>query len=213
MYAAPILPTQGTSDRLVNISSLPQAVPTDGLTAADDMLDEENNSRAHQLTEMVAASTASHKQQLINEMQASITKTRQAAPVPNAQTNWFTRKPVEIPLPNAPIEAAPVNSGMSPADEAALSKVLHARHDAAQDINGNEHMKTIEPLHTKPRPAPIAQPAIAPPAPVTPLPDPATITLANNNDLSVATISRIANKKDQEKGTGEVVISLHNHDR
>jgi hypothetical protein len=211
MYAAPSLSVPDTSDRLVTLSSLPQAVPTDGITAADDMLDEENNSRAHQLTEMVAVSTANRKQQLINGMRPSTPQTSQ--PASNAPSGWFTRRPVEVPVPNVPIEAAPVNTGMSPVDEAALSKALHARHDAAHVADGNEHMKTIEPLRARPHPAPVLQAPAVPQVPVTPLPDPATITLANNNDLTVATISRIANKKDQGNGSGEVVISLHKHDQ
>lgn len=209
VYTAPVMQTQVASDRLINLSNLPQAVPTDNITAADDMLDEENNSRAHQLTEMVAASTANRKQQLLEGMRTGAV---QAAPAKSAPGDWFTRKPLDIPMPNAPIDATPVaGATISPAEEAALSKALHDRQTAAHVVDANEHMKTIEPLSVMPKPAPQAPP-VAPPAPVTPLPDPATITLANNNDLTVAAISRIANKKDRDNGSGEVVISLHNHD-
>lgn len=213
VYTPPVLQTQTADDRLLSINSLPRAVPTNDVPAAEDMLDEENNSRAHQLTEMVAASTATHKQQLLEGMRTGTLQAPQASPAPVTATGWFTRNPVDVPLPNAPIGAAPLSvAAVNPVEEAALSKALHERQTAAHMADVNEHMKTIEPLRATPRPAPPAQPA-APPAPVTPLPDPATITLANNNDLSVATISRIANKKDQGDGAGEVVISLHNHDR
>lgn len=212
IYSAPLMQAQDTSDRLINPSSLPQAVPNNDITAADDMLDEENNSRAHQLTEMVAASTANRKQQLLEEMRTGAMQAQQPAPAKKAPGNWFTRRPLDIPMPSAPIDATPVASTtISPTEEAALSKALHDRQAAAHVVDANEHMKTIEPLGAQPKPVPPAQP-VAPPAPVTPLPDPATMTLANNNDLTVATISRIANKKDQNNGSGEVVISLHNHD-
>jgi len=54
-----------------------------------------------------------------------------------------------------------------------------------------------------------AQHAIDPPplAPVTPAPNPAIMGLANNNDLSVATIARQANN-DNKLGKDEVIISL-----
>lgn len=216
VYTAPMMQVQDNSDRLLNLSSLPQAVPTVDVTAADDILDEENNSRAHQLSEMVAASTANRKQQLINGMRNTATQIRQTVTAPAAATSWFTQRPVDIPLPNTAIDTTPGSAAIGPSDEAALSNALHERQAAAHVTDVNEHMKTIEPLSAKPRPAPSVQAAAtvpqAPPAPVTPPPDPATITLANNDDLTVATISRIANKKDQDNSSGEVVISLHNHD-
>lgn len=217
VYAPPIMPTQNNGDRLVSISSLPQAVPTVDVTAADDILDEENNSRAHQLSEMVAASTANRKQQLMEGMRNAATQIRQTVAAPTAASGWFTQQPVNIPLPNAAIDVTPGSIAVSPSDEAALSNALHERQAAAHAADVNEHMKTIVPLAQQPqRTARPTQPATAvrqaPAAPVTPVPDPATITLANNDDLTVATISRIANKKDQNNGSGEVVISLHNHD-
>lgn len=218
VYSPPIMQTQGDSDRLLSPGSLPQAVPTVDVTAADDILDEENNSRAHQLSEMVAASTANRKQQLMEGMRNAATQIRQTVAAPTAVSGWFTQRPVNVPLPNAAIDATPGSIAASASDETALSNALHERQAAAHAADVNEHMKTIEPLAQQPhRTAPrTAQPAAAarqaPAPPVTPVPDPATITLANNDDLTVATISRIANKKDQNNGSGEVVISLHNHD-
>ena len=215
VYTAPATQVQDNSDRLLNLSSLPQAVPTIDVTAADDILDEENNSRAHQLSEMVAASTANRKQQLMEGMRGAAAQMRQAVTAPAATNGWFTRRPVDIPLPNTPIDAAPDGATVSPADETVLSNALHERQAVAHVADVNEHMKTIEPLSAQPRPTPPNQSTqaaqLVPPVPVTPLPNPATITLANNDDLTVATISRIANKKDQGNGSGEVVISLHNH--
>jgi hypothetical protein len=59
--------------------------------------------------------------------------------------------------------------------------------------------------HTAKRPTPLPPPS----PPVTPPPDPAIINLANNDDLSVATIAREANKEQRNLPPGEVVISLH----
>ncbi len=58
------------SDRLVAMSSLPQAVPDSSIKASDDMLDEDNNPIAQQFTQMISASEQSHRQQLIQKMNA-----------------------------------------------------------------------------------------------------------------------------------------------
>jgi hypothetical protein len=66
------------------------------------------------------------------------------------------------------------------------------------------HLKNIQPLGSKPATNP-PLPAAANNA-VTPLPDPAKIDLARNNDLNISTLARLANKKEPPED--EVVVPL-----
>ena len=200
VFTAPIV-TTASDDRLIGIDSLPQAVPMAVVPDADDMLDEVNNPRAHQLQEMVTASTANHKQQLLDQMRSG------TMPAPAASNaSWFTQRPIAVPQP---IAAQPVATDITANDEAALLDKLHAQHNLAEAAAGNDRIKTIEPPEMRPAVVPAATPPSRPAPAVTAKPDPVTINLANNNDLNVATIARIANKQDLDSG-GEVVISLHN---
>ena len=229
------------SDRLVEFNAMSQqAVPSD-VSDADDILDEQNNPRARQLLQMVTASTATRRQQLVSQLKQAI-KAQPATPAPQATQApptqlpapadyWFLNKPVDTPKPsgdNAVFADAKVVSagedeatvasiqGVAPvANEAELSDELRERQQHSQVALNNQHMKTIQPLDVQPaaQSAPTAPPPVAdstPAVPVTPVANPATMSLAGNNDLNIATIARIANKQDQENG--EVVISLHRHD-
>lgn len=207
VYNIPAALSQPTStDRLLDISALPREVPTDSLSAADDMLDEDNNPRAQQLEQMVVTATANHKQQLLDEMRRGTMPAPVVTAKPEAAANyWFVQKPVAAAAgqPAArsatPLAAAPANTSASDAQMAELLREHRAEAEVPE-----EHLKTIQPLGTK---IPASPPSPSPmPAPVTPVPDPATMRLAYNNDLNIATIARQANK---EKGSGEVVISLH----
>jgi hypothetical protein len=106
------------------------------------------------------------------------------------------------------------------ADEAALAAQFKAR-SAAPTIS-YAHLRTIQPLGSTPSPAPVAslkapvmvaEPVAAPqpPTPSTPRYDPAILSLANNNDLNVATLAREAYKaiNHEDPPEDEVVIKLH----
>lgn len=186
------LPTVSDPDRLLDIAALPQEVVSNQTTSADDILE---NAHAERIQQMVEASTAQRKQQLINQMQQG---TMPSLPTPTAQPAdyWFTQKPVSVPVP-----AQPVIDQAVVMDEPALDQRLHAQ----KARSGTEHLKTIEPLGvpTAPQPTP---PPVAPAQPVvTPHADPATIAaLAPRNDLNVTTIAHLANQQ-----SGEVVVPLH----
>lgn len=222
-----------SSDRLFDVSSIPQPVPTIDVTAADDMLDEDNNPRAHQLQQMVAKSASSHRQQLLDQMKQAIAVVKPKPtpqPVQPPADYWFMNKPIDAPQPSSgkavftdaavvhagetEEEAAKAQSVSLAANEDALAERLKQLHQQAQMSVGNQHLKTIQPLGAQAaKAATVTPPPAAPPTPpahpVTPQPNPATINLASNNDLNIATIARIANQRDE--GGGEVVISLHNH--
>jgi hypothetical protein len=198
------------SDRLVDISSLPREV----------------------------ASSQAHHQQLINQMNAAA-PAQSAAPslaAPTAPADyWFlNQNPQPVALPadqavfNSPSVIAPgaVTSPLQPvaasaatdlSEEAFLAKV---RTDEANEQITNSHLHTLQPLGSQPMSrTPVAASAPAPPpvyVPATPSPEPvdtAILSLARNNDLSIATLARESAREAQkskhdESTDGEVVISL-----
>jgi hypothetical protein len=143
----------------------------------------------------------------------------------------------QVVQPGSNDTAAP--AGTETADEAALAAQLKAKNASLRQVY-HSHLRTIQPLgsqaqppDTSPDPSQQAVPTQAadvqqddqqqdnlePPAassytPIAPSPapyDPAILSLANNNDLNVATLAREAYKakNPDEPPQDEVVISLH----
>lgn len=213
------------SDRLIDPrSNMPQQVADPDIRPTDDMLDEANNPRAQALTKMMADSSSARRQQIIEQLEqpAGVIAPSGALPeLPTPNAGWFMDKPLDLPIiTQSPITTAPdIPAANNPLfiappqaphaadptpDEAALAEELRAQREKAQQMINYQHLKVIQPLGAQTAPA-------AKPAPAVPAADPAIIEeLARNDDLSIAAISRIANKKDEQQD--EVVISLHNHD-
>jgi hypothetical protein len=175
-------PMAGDSDRLVGMSSLPQAVPTIDVQASDDIMDEHSSSVAQQFDQMISASAASHREALIKQMNTPAGAAAMASP------GWFA----------APTIAANV-------EESALAARLREHN---QDVpSATSNLRTVAPLGSTPPAAAPAKAVMASPA----APDPAILSLAGNNDLNVATLAREAYKAkhDGAPPPDEVVISLH----
>lgn len=195
----PLAPSD--SDRLVSINNVPQNVQETGILASDDMLDTNNNPIAQQFDVMMDQSSQAHHQQLLQQLNSP-------TPTPQAQAAvstdpWF--------MGGAPIVQA--DSGTP--EEAAVLARSRAQNTARHA--GNDHLRTLQPLGSQAaQPASTQTRAGLPAAtPVTAMPDPAILALANNDDLNVATLAREAQKAhdsaehaSQRKGDGEVVISL-----
>ncbi len=218
LFAEPDYLSEVASDRLVDPSSLPQEVPAAVVTAADDILDTENNSTAQHLTQMMEASVKAHRQEAIEQM-------RPEAPAEEPTNYWFMNQPAsqaqtvppDLTVFNHEQVVAPGTADVHPAaqptveEEILAEKIAERQH--LQEIHSNPHMKTLQPLHTKDG-AP-AQPSVAAsttpvPAPAktqTTTPNPAILELAHKDDWNVATIARQAQRL--KEGDDEVVISLH----
>jgi hypothetical protein len=125
------------SDRLINLSSMPQAVPSIDVRASDDILDEHNNPIAQQFDTMIAASTKAHRQQIIDRLRQSAVLTQQqqqvvhngtgaggqtppakaaaipgrapAQPKPPASNYWFLNQPSQ-PGMSSPQDAVTFNA-------------------------------------------------------------------------------------------------------
>jgi hypothetical protein len=207
----------GGSDRLVDASALPQAVPETDIVAADDILDPTSNPIAQQFDAMIAQSSESHRQQLMSKLSEPAPAAQPAQqpaggpaagqPPLAASDYWFMGGDPLAPATIAP----PQPAALTPADEAALASELKSKAVAHPAPYG--HMRTVQPLGAKPVPGKSLgdtktdQAAAAPP--VTAPGDPAILSLANNDDLNVATLAREAQKaKGDEDSQDEVVISL-----
>lgn len=238
MYSHPIPGHISASpDRLVDMSSLPKTVSNVDVQAADDMWDEQNNPVALHLNQMINDSSKTHRQEALNHIQQARTDKTAAAQGKSSpqsgpsQDYWFMDQPDRPKIPKgsatfgAQATTADDNTAIpSPVattpDEQALLDKLHARAGQLSPAYG--HTKVITPLSAKrnSRQSPVASHKLAPlqsealssgrQTTSASTPDPAIMLLANNDDLSVATIARQANKKrGQEPGKGEVVVPLH----
>ena len=228
---------QQPSDRLVEASSLVQEVPNVDVQAADDMMDERNNPTAQHLNQMISASTQAHRQETLQQLQdirdhkkpqkhahdakkdspkseppADYWFMNQPQPKPGSVPKDFATFPSQTVQPGSQDNDSPT-AGPLTADEQQLLKKVHEHENDEPLAYG--HTPVIEPIgehhkshakhtstahHSKRK---TAKPTI------TQTPDPAILNLANNDDLTVATIARQANKKQEpEPPKGEVVISL-----
>ncbi len=208
---------QSGSDRLIGINSAPQQVPAYDVQASDDILDETSNPVAQQFQTMINQSSQQHRQHLIDEMNEIRSDQAQAAQTSSQPSGWFMSPPAAKATGAAPINQPSVSGGQqvsAAADDSMLAAQLKAQ--GSSKSLSNSHMRTLAPL-------PIGnQPLTPPAAPVIPAanyqqpagpaaPDPAILSLANNNDLSVSTLARQAYKAkhDDEPPQDEVVVSLH----
>jgi hypothetical protein len=191
-----------SSDRLLDISAVPDTVPDTVIQASDDILDEQHNPIAQQFDSMITQSSQMYRQQLVAQMNAANAPSPAGQATPNP--TWFFMGSGSSP--------APVGAVAAP-DDAALAAQIHAKTDSSQASYGN--LRTLKPLGA----SQVA--AKAPAIPATPVPQqptaevtapshPAILALANNDDFNVSTIAREAKKaKGNESGDSEVVISLH----
>jgi hypothetical protein len=213
----PILPG---SDRLIDPASMPQEVSPIDIQASDDILDEVNNPLAQKMDRLVSASSSTHRQQIISQLNQPKTTSSSTSShqLPPPADYWFLNRPLNISsskytadthlvIPGSDEEETTQVAEPTPS-ETDLAKRLKANRQNLQEIN-YQHMKVIQPLGSHMGTNNPTLPANTGQARVTPLPEPAKMSLARNNDLNITTIGRIANKQDQQPD--EVVISLHDH--
>ncbi|MEK7059354.1 MAG: hypothetical protein AAB971_01205, partial [Patescibacteria group bacterium] len=148
-----------SSDRLIDISSMPQEVSNIEVVAADDIMDAANNPIARQFDTMISQSSQAHRQQLVNQLNGSPGSASQAgAP---ANNNWFldqasasagptsvapaySQTPVSVePAQTSPVSAPTAMATVPPEDiaasEAELSQQLSARASSTHVSLDNMH--------------------------------------------------------------------------
>lgn len=220
LSAQPGYGAQGAAtDRLIDLSTLPQEVSNLDIAAADDILDERSNPTAQHLDQMITAATQEHRQELLDHVKQLREHPDKpaAAPAANPQVQdlWFMQTPqtpgqVGYTTFNSQVVAPGLNQPQASAapaaknqDEQALLAQLHPDNNKPAVAYG--HMKVISPLGQAAAQKPVTPAQIPKPA-APPAPDPTILSLAGNDDLNVATIAREANKKRPPED--EVVISL-----
>lgn len=208
------------SDRLIDVSAVPQEVPNYEVLAADDVLDEVNNPIARQFDQMIAQSSQVHRQQIVDQLNSPVIT--QPVPQPSASSGQQASEPADYWFMNGtanPLQTksvSPVPAQDATPDEAAfVADHLKAQNDTNHATNS--HLRTLQPLGDQTA-ATVSvsqsqqlQPvdSVDPVAPMTAPTDPAILNLANNNDLNVATLAREAYKvKNNDEPQDEVVISL-----
>ncbi len=221
------------SDRLVAASSLPKQSDDSDIQASDDMLDEQNNSAAQRLKGMIDKSSKARRDQIVGGLQNNGTQTpkqtnnywflNQPSAPSNIPSNMVTFN-TQVIEPGAADSIATATPAATP-DEASLVAELDAHKQSASGASSMYgHMHKIQPISAQkpttraaqqtsqmpsaanPQTAPLNAASTPVPAPVTPTTQAAILSLANNNDLDVATIAREAERTTSQN---EVVIKLH----
>ncbi len=229
LFAQPSYINNQTTDRLIDISSLPQEVASYDVSATEDILDEQNNPTAQHLDQMISTSTKTRRQDLLANMRnKSQPTTTQTQP-----DYWFMNQnppaktaPGSATFNNSTLVAPGTTSDTNPttkADEQAILNQLHADHQRGSAAYG--HMRTIRPadestqytVHSTQQKTKTNDSQQSNQGQATDnggrttgrtASDPAILGLANNDDLDVATIARQANKKRGQEPPDEVVVSL-----
>lgn len=187
-FRQPIIATNQSSDRLVDISNIPQDIDT-----ANDILDEINNPVAQHVGEMIDASSTAHRQELIDKVRKIADHQRiiEAGPDPSLLPK------VVIEQMKQQEEQAKLAQGnmrrLEPLAPQVLSPSPVPVQAATQPAVAQDQTLSIQQTQT----------AVTPPT------DPGILKLVKNNDLNVATIGREASrKKVRDLPEDEVVIPL-----
>lgn len=197
------------SDRLLDLSGVPQQVPDLDVRSSDDILDEVNNPMVAHMGSLIDASAKARREELMSRLRD---QSASIPPLPTpANPGWFAQ-PTNVQAMPQPVVDVAVDTMQLPPK---LSKQASA----------TGHLKTLQPvapggadIPAAQAPQPAVMPTPAPAAaelpkdkPVRSQPDPAILNLAHDNNLDVATLAREAKRAHGEldASDGEVVISLH----
>ncbi len=199
------------SDRLIDISALPQEVPSVDIAATKDMFDYTQNPVAQHLDQMMQVATEEQHENVREKMDQarkavpSTDSRSSSAHVAPAQDLWFAQNqssataPAAFQTQSTPATSAPLATApkLTAQEEQALLAQLHPNKKGTAAYG---HMKVIDPKGTgsSKQKGDVAQPHL----------DPANIELATNNDWNVATIARQAQREHGQEPPDEVEIKL-----
>lgn len=214
MYGRPdLMMNDPNSDRLVNMSSLPQPVSAVDIKASDDMLDVQNNPVAQQFDSMIAASEKAHRQQIMDKMEEASQAPAAPAPAPipvptppkplqtpQTQNNyWFLSEPTQttstvpqdavtfntqVVAPGSDVSDLPVTAADPTPDEESFIKKL--KNEPAFSPNMHGHLHVIQPLSAQ-QAAPQPQQASVPQPPA---PEPPTPEVTQQPDADILDLAR-----------------------
>jgi hypothetical protein len=211
------------SDRLISDSALPRQTPVVDVHAADDIMDEKNNPTAQKFDEMVRQADADRKQGIIEALKEVSEEDSAELKHTKGRSKKSTK---DLPATKAALAKlrktkSKVLDTISEEKMTAMQrKLAEARAKFTQDHSQqNKSGAKHKVLAAAPAPAP-AQP-VQPPAKPAQTTEAPSVTAArqtvnmelaqSGNDISVASIAKLANRPPQVQQTGpnEVTITLH----
>jgi hypothetical protein len=191
LYSTPIYTaTTDSSDRLIDPASLPQTVPDTDITASDDIMDAASNPIAQHFDEMVKSAGSAVRQSAIARMRTAL---KTPASTTNSQYN-------DAIIPDSTTYVPPGASDIDISKAQEQDLLAHAKKEHEREKLFHPHHKEI----LTPAEAEKAAQQKAKAKQNQPI-NPDIINLANTNDLNVASIAHLANRKDQDN---EVIIKL-----
>lgn len=216
---------QQPTDRLIELSAFAHEVPAADVQAADDILDEQNNPTAQHLNQMITESSHAHRAQTLQKLE-DLRDHKPAAKHKTGKTHsegppdfWFMHQPTPAKAPAGYVNFGDDKTVAPGADDpqAAATPLTPAEQKLLNQLHNNQdnhssaaygHTRVIQPLsksgkHQPKRAKHRTNRDIS--TSRTPL-KPAILELANNDDLTVATLARQANKK--QPPDDEVVVKL-----
>jgi len=201
-YSPPVY-NLSDDDRLVGLANMPQMVPDINVTASDDIMDYQNNSTAQHFEEMIQASSTEQRQAVMEKM-------RQALHEENTGNNSeFEPEKIanlaneEEAASNVESETSPLeDSQRSPDEQALLSHLQKERRKEEMAQPHHKSVKTSKQLEAEKEENPDSKQQLA-----SKPRNPDIIEYANTNDLSVASIAQLANRKEK-KQEQEVIVHL-----
>lgn len=154
--------TQANEDRLVGSESLEQEVPVSDVTAADDIMDQINNSVAQRFDEEIKRQEQEHKEKIrqavqtasktskpilspeemsfINSQQVEGTNTNESHDAPKEQLATFTS---QVIAPGSQIESDSADDKNDPNAQALLEKIHHDQ-EMEEEIMSHTHTKVVK---------------------------------------------------------------------
>jgi len=222
------------SDRLINVSNLPQEVPTLDPAASTDIFDMQQSPVAQKFDMLMTQAAGAHRQQVVQQMvqpqPASNQSQQTAAGGSGTVANNYWHMRTIAPLADNGLNDSAQPPAVSPAASGGASSVSYdvtlpmpinyadnnPTAGSTAGSSGQAGASNPAPVDysglrsstAQPLAAAGSQPAGTGHSSMTEHPKPAILELANNNDLNVATIAREAQARSAEP-PDEVVVSLH----
>ena len=177
-------PNKGSSDRLIDIATIPTIVTPAELDTAVDMLDDNDSLVAQNFDKIITTAADNRKKNIIDKLTSG---------------QQFTALLGNTGAGNA---TAQQNNTTTP------NRFVGPNNNSGRNIAIVSH---FQPLHKQQPPQP-AQPSMTtkkvPPPPMAESPYADILNLASNNDLNISTLARRANLKQGLANGNEVVINL-----
>jgi hypothetical protein len=202
LYSTPVYTATTTdSDRLIDPSSLPHIVPDTDITASDDIMDAVSNPIAQHFDEMVKSAGSAVRESAIERMKTALKR-----PTTTAGSQYFNDAIIPDNTTYVPPQASTID--ISKAQEQDLLARAKKEHER-EKLTRPHHKEILTPAQADASSAALAKEEKAAKQKTATIQNqpanPDIINLANTNDLNVASIAHLANRKDQDN---EVVIHL-----